>query len=153
MCSGRAAPPAACSAGLGRAPEALKLLSIAEDIVSLDLLARLAWDAADWVTARDAYRRVDALGAFSDDALPKERQSDVLRWAMTASMLKNWPEVADIEARFLARLEDPVMAKALEALATPGLSNGAALAQARDAIAGAEKLADAVKAYSEARNG
>lgn len=138
-------------AGLGRITEALDLLDDAEDQESLDLRAALAWGAADWVAARDVYRRKEALGAFDGETLAPADQTAVVRWAMTATMLKNWPEVGKIAERFIDRIEDAPLASALRALAAPGLSHGDALVEARDAISGAENLANAVGKYSSAR--
>ncbi|MEQ9121200.1 MAG: hypothetical protein RIM80_01345 [Alphaproteobacteria bacterium] len=137
--------------GLGQIEQAMALLDGLNDRDALELKARMAWSNADWVSARAAYRELDALGVFEGEKLPAPAAAMAARWAVTATMMKNSPEVQALAERFKDRIEDPALASALTALAAPDTTDGEALDAAREAIANAEAVGKAFDAYRSAR--
>ena len=140
-------------AGLGRVDTALDLLASAEDRESVELRGRIAWDHADWVSARAAYRQLETFDAYGDGALDRETAAIVVRWAIAATMLNNPKETQELSDRFRDRVSDPALAKALAALAAPDVATGDALEAARAAIANVDTMAKAMRDYNAARQG
>lgn len=135
--------------GLGRTGDALELLKGSQDIKALWLRADMAWRSADWITARQAYRELDTIGALGGGALDDRQAATVLRWAVSAHLLKNGDEVAEISRQFADQVQNKSLSSALKALATPTLGGEAnALAAARIAIENADKLAKSVEGYA-----
>lgn len=135
--------------GLGRTGDALALLTESQDVETMWLRAEMAWGAADWIRARKSYRDLDTVGALDGAKLAVRQSATVLRWAVAAHLLRNGEEVREVARRFQAKIEDPALAEALKALATPDASGGGdALAAARAAIANADALTRAVTNYA-----
>lgn len=135
--------------GLGRTGDALALLTESQDVETMWLRAEMAWGAADWIRARKSYRDLDTVGALDGAKLGVRQSATVLRWAVAAHLLRNGEEVQEVARRFQAKIEDPALAEALKALATPDSSGGGdALAAARTAIANADALTKAVTNYA-----
>gem|GEM_PF-2983049 len=139
--------------GLGRVQEAMALLDDEDDRPSLEMRAKMAWSSADWVSARDAYRKLDAMGAFNNVRLSRNEAAMTVRWAVSATMLKNSEETERVANRFQDRIDDASLASALAALGSPVATSGEALSAARDAIANVDAVANAVKDYQAAREG
>ena len=140
-------------AGDGKADEGLALLANAMDDESQFLRARLAWSAADWVTARMAYRQLASSGVFDGETLDEPMAAHVVRWAVAATMLRNTSEAGDLNERFGERIVDARLKSALAAFATPNAGNGEALAEARSALENVSGLARAIEGYQAAGQG